>query len=153
MRIRRITPLVVSALLALLVISTGGCAQSETPPSPAPSGEPGAETPPPASGLRLAPGLYELEDGKAQALGTLEWRDVEGGFWVIVDRTGAEGGDGAAVAVIANGAEFQDELKPLEGRQVIVTGDRLEGASVRMAGPEIEVDSIEEVSDTPGIAE
>jgi hypothetical protein len=81
------------------------------------------------------------------------WQDLEGGFWAVSGGTEAEGNVGETVAVIANGAEFEDELKPLEGKQVLVTGTRLEGASIRMAGPEIEMTAVEEMSDTPGAAE
>lgn len=154
MRIHRTTSRLIVTLLTLLLLSAAGCAQSEPPTSPTSGEESGAESPTsPTSELRLAPGLHELEDGGVQALGTLEWRDLEGGFWVIVGGTEADGNVGEAVAVIANSPEFQDELKPLEGKQVLVTGKKLEGASVRMAGPEIEIESVQEISDTPGIAE
>ncbi len=119
-----------------------------TPPGPVPTrAESPTQTPdggsaPPAAGSQLAPGLYELEDGSAQAVGTLEWRDVEGGFWVITGGTEAEGNVGVTVAVVANGQEFQSQLKPLEGKQVLVTGKTLDGASIRMAGPEIEIESV-----------
>jgi hypothetical protein len=35
----------------------------------------------------------------------------------------------------------------------VVTGTKLDGTSIRMAGPEIEMTSVEEISDTPGPAE
>jgi hypothetical protein len=107
----------------------------------------------PAAGSRLAPGLYDLEDGRAQALGTLGYSELEGGFWSIIGGTQAEGSEGGIVAVIANGAELESQLTPLKGKTVIVTGTRLNGASIRMAGPEIDVTQIEEISDTPGAAE
>jgi hypothetical protein len=113
--------------------------------------EPDVATPPAdgAGGLRLANGLYDMDDGTVQAIGTLEYQDLEGGFWAI---TGGLEGDGN-VAVIANGADFAEELEALKGRTVSVTGKRLDGASIRMAGPEIEIDSVTEISDTPGAAE
>jgi hypothetical protein len=122
-----------------------------------PAADPGGDeaTPPDengASGMRPAPGLYDLEDGSVQAVGTLEWVDLEGGFWAVTDGT-AEGDEGGNVAVIANADEFGDELSTLEGRTVSITGERFDGMSIRMAGPEIVVETIEEMSDTPGAAE
>jgi len=143
---------VVSTLIALtLAFALVGCA---TPPGT----EPGSGSTPPAdggaaSGSRLAPGLYDLEDGTAQALGTLEYRDLEGGLWALVGGTEAEGNLGEVVAVVANPDEFADQLQALKGKTVLVTGTRSDGASIRMAGPEIIVTAIEEISDTPGAAE
>lgn len=148
-----------AALILALVFSAllVGCSPTPDPPAEPPAtGSQDPSAPPsdsPAAGLRLAPGLYELEDGTAQAVGTLEYRDLEGGFWAVIGGTAAEGNEGEVVAVIANGSEFQDELKQLEGDQVTVTGRKLDGASIRMAGPEIEMVSVEGMSDTPGIAE
>lgn len=102
-----------------------------------------------AAGLRLANGLYDQEDGTIIALGTLEWVDIEGGFYVL---TGSPEGDGS-IAVIANGDAYADELKALLGKMVQVTGDRSDGPTIRMSGPEIIIDSVVEISDTPGAAE
>ena len=139
-----------STLIALvLAFALVGCATSP---------EPGTGSTPPvdgggASGSRLAPGLYDLEDGTVQALGTLEYRDLEGGLWAIVGGTESEGNLGEVVAVVANPDEFADQLEALKGKTVLVTGTRSEGVSVRMAGPEVVVTAIEEISDTPGAAE
>ena len=130
-------------LAALFVFALAGCA-------PADDADTGTE--PPASddaaggSTQLAPGLYDLADGTVQAVGTLEWSDLEGGFWVIVGGTESEGTTGETVAVIANGSELDSTLRPLEGLAVLATGTRFEGASIRMAGPEIIVETIEEVS-------
>ena len=139
-----------STLLALvLAFALVGCATSpETEPGSTPPADGGA-----ASGSRLAPGLYDLEDGTVQALGTLEYRDLEGGLWAIVGGTESEGNLGEVVAVVANPDEFADQLEALKGKTVLVTGTRSEGVSVRMAGPEVVVTAIEEISDTPGAAE
>lgn len=144
----RITLIGLAVALAFALV---GCA---TPPEP----QRGAEPEPvpqesPAAGIRLAPGLYDLADGTVQAIGTLERSDLEGGFWAVVGGTEAEGDVGKVVAVIANGDAFAEELTALEGRTVDVLGKRVEGASIRMAGPEIEATSIQEISDTPGPAE
>jgi len=139
----------IALLLALsLALTLAACSPADEPDVGAP------ETPmdDPAAGIGLAPGIYELEDGIVQAIGTLEWVDLEGGFWALTDGTAA-GDEGGNVAVIANGDELQITLEPLEGRQVSVTGERFEGASIRMAGPEIIAETVEEIDDTPGAAE
>ena len=134
-------------LAVLLVVSLAGCGSPD-------DGSPDADSEPPASdggasgGTQLAPGLYDLADGTVQAVGTLEWRDLEGGFWVITGGTEAEGTTGETVAVIANGDELAATLEALEGLTVSAIGTRFEGASIRMAGPEIIVETIEEISGT-----
>jgi len=102
-----------------------------------------------STGMRLANGWYDQADGTVIALGTLEWVDLEGGFYAL---TGSPDSDGN-IAVIANADEFADELEALVGKTVQVTGTRFDGASIRMAGPEIVVEKVEEISDTPGAAE
>ncbi len=143
---------IVSALLTLaLAGSLVACGPAGvTKPAENPGSVPATSGPPTdgAAGTRLAPGLYELADGSAQALGTLEYRDLEGGVWVIVGGTEATGDVGKTVAVIANAGELAAQLDELKGTTVIATGKKLEGASVRMAGPEIAVTSIEKVADT-----
>lgn len=95
-----------------------------------------AEEAPPMDTVR-EPGLYDLEGDAVEAVGTVSWIDLEGGFWAITDEAGTN------VAVIANGDELHDELSALEGEDVSVTGERFEGMSIRMAGPEIVAESIE----------
>lgn len=143
---RRYTGLVCVLALAVLVFGgISGCGPQSNEEIQSGGGE--------VSDTQLAPGLYELEDGSVQAVGTLEWSDLEGGFWVITGGTQAEGNVGETVAVIANADEFSDELDALKNRQVVASGTKLEGASIRMAGPEIEVESIQEMAGTGGPAE
>lgn len=143
---------VIGLALALgLALATTGC--SATTPEPEPDPAPVDESTDPAAGLRLAPGLYDQADGTVLATGVLEYQDLEGGFWAVIDTTQGQETSGQIVAVIANGADFAGELQELEGRPVDIVGTRLEGASIRMAGPEIEMTSIEEITDTGGIAE
>lgn len=104
-----------------------------------------------AAGLRLANGIYDQEDGSVIALGVLEWVDLEGGFYALTGAPESEGG--GTIAVINNAEEFDDELEALLGKTVQVTGVRFDGATIRMAGPEIVIDSVDEISDTPGVAE
>ena len=69
----------------------------------------------PAAGTKMAPGLYDLEDGTVVAVGTVEYRDLEGGFWAVIGGTEAEGDAGKIVAVIANGDEFADRVPGQRG--------------------------------------
>lgn len=138
--------LVALALAGTLIGCAAPANDRTAEPDPAPTDSP-------AAGMRLAPGLYDLADGTVQVLGTLEHRDLEGGFWVITGGTESEGNVGTQLAVIANGADFAEELKALEGKQVNAVGTRFEGVSIRMAGPEIEITEIDEVSDTIDPAE
>lgn len=137
-------------IVALLMAgSLVGCAAGDrsgpvvSQPAPAPAPAPGG----PAPSSKLAPGLYDLLDGSVQAVGTLEWRDLEGGFWAVIGGTEATGDVGKVVAVLANGAEFQSELEPLKGLAVFVDGTRNDGASTRMAGPEITVTKVTAAND------
>jgi hypothetical protein len=85
----------------------------------------------------MAPGLYDLEDGSVVAVGTVEYRDLEGGFWAVIGGTEAEGDAGAVVAVIVNGDEFAGDFRSNEGLSFEVYGERAGDVSSRMAGPEI----------------
>lgn len=102
--------------------------------------------------MRLAPGMYDQEDGTVVVLGTLEWIDLEGGFWAIIDGSQSDNA-GGTIAVISDPTGFEGELDALKGLPVSATGTRFDGVSIRMAGPEIELTTIEEVTDTPGPAE
>ncbi len=137
-------------ILAALALGPVACTSPEpvdvsAPPSETPGGDP--------AGSRLAFGLHDLEDGSAQAVGLLEYQEIEGGFWAIVSELTADDDTSKIVAVIANGTGLHSELTPLEGKTVMATGKRLNGVSIRMAGPEIEVTEIVEVTDRSGPAE
>ncbi|MHB8870490.1 MAG: hypothetical protein ACYC6T_16195 [Thermoleophilia bacterium] len=142
---------IVAVLALFTVLAVAGCGATETttttPPTTAPADD-GLST-----GSRLAPGLYDLGDGTAEAVGTLQWIDLEGGFWAVIGGTGATGDVGTTVAVIANAAKDDPAYVALDGSVVRVVGNRLSGVSVRMAGPEIEASSIEGFSDTPAAYE
>lgn len=144
----RITLLLLAALLAVAVV---GCTVGGETDTPAVS-DPGTAEPQPGAGddiagMRLANGLYDLEDGTVQAIGTLSYVDLEGGFWAVTGVPGVEGGEDDVIAVIANGADLTESLESLKGKTVSVLGTRLEGASVRMAGPEIEATTVEEIDE------
>ena len=140
--------LVLAAAIATLPAALAGCGAgaADEPPATSASSTPGGG---PAGGAKIAPGLYDLEDGTVQAVGTAEHRDLEGGFWVVVGGAEAEGDVGKTVAVIANGDDLARQFKELEGLSVIVTGIRLEGPSIRMAGPEIRATSVVAAGDAP----
>ncbi len=139
----RIATRIVSALVLLAALTLAGCAATETTttaPQPAPDDA--------AMGTRLAPGLYDMEDGTSEAIGTLEWVDLEGGFWAVIGGTEATGDVGTTVAVIANAAKDDPTYTALAGGTVRVVGTKMSGQSIRMAGPELEAASISAISDT-----
>lgn len=154
--------IIVLALVLLLGAALVGCASTETPDAETPDVEtPDVEAPGDDSGdtadepvivpsdARPANGLYDQGDGTVMVLGVLEWVDLEGGFYAI---TGSPEGD-ENIAVIANADEFADELEALRGSTVLINGTQSDGASIRMAGPEVVIKSIEAITDTPGAAE
>lgn len=148
-----VLPLAVLSVLLLAAFALVGCGNAQEQASPPSTGAEDPAVDSPASGISLAPGLYDQDDGTVLAIGTLEYRDLEGGFWAIIDRSQAGGAEGKVVAVIANSADFATEIDKLTGKAVTVSGKRLDGASVRMAGPEIEAASIVGNDDTPSPAE
>lgn len=149
-------------VLAVLSIALAACAagpQSGTGAGSAPSDSappsataPGAGQPDP-SGSSAAPGMWDQPDGTVAALGTLEFRDIEGGVWMVTDGTKTTGGAGAVVAVIANAREFENQLRSLKGQRVTVVGTKAGGVSIRMAGPEIKATSITATPDSGGPAQ
>ena len=134
-----VTLLILTAATAATALAACGGAGGAA--SPAPSGSPptsaGGVPIGPAAGTKMAPGLYDQEDGSVVAVGTVEHRDLEGGFWAVVGGTEAEGDAGKVVAVIANGDDFARVFQENEGLSFEVYGTRAGDASIRMAGPEI----------------
>jgi hypothetical protein len=57
------------------------------------------------------------------------------------------------VAVIANGAAYADQFTQHPGLSFIVDGTRLDGASTRMAGPEITATRVTLAAEDVGPAE
>jgi hypothetical protein len=140
----------VTAVILAGVAACGGSATSSPPSSPAGSVSPSgsAQTPSgPAAGTKLAPGLYDLADGTVRAVGTVEHRDLEGGFWAVVGGTQAEGDLGQVVAVIVNGDDYAELFTQNEGFSFVIDGTRAGGASTRMAGPEIAATTVTLASD------
>jgi len=141
---------VAAAILLLTAVACGGDPAPETR-SPAAQPSPAGSAPP--AGTKLAAGLYDLADGTVQAVGTIEYRDLEGGFWVVIGGTEAEGDAGTVVAVIANGADYADQFTRHAGLSFVVDGTRLDGASTRMAGPEITATRVTLAAEDVGPAE
>ncbi len=130
---------VLTAALATAVL-LAGCGGADDDSSATPSASPPATSP--AGGTRPAPGLYELADGTVAAVGAVEYRDLEGGFWVVVAATGAPGDAAETVAVLANGEEFAAQFRAYPEGLFEVRGERAGDVSVRMAGPEITASSV-----------
>ena len=100
-----------------------------------------------SSGALVLPGLYEQDDGTVQALGILTYRDVEGGFWAVVETTLPEEADGAAVvAVIGPSADMEQSVESYRGEYVSVIGVK-EDVSTYQAGPFVRATSIEIVEE------
>ena len=133
--------LLVTFLVFITATAAGLAACSGNSASPTPSASPpasaGGEPVGPAAETKMAPGLYDLDDGSVVAVGTVEHRDLEGGFWAVIGGTESEGDAGKVIAVIANGDEFAQQFTDNAGLSFQVYGERAGDASIRMAGPEI----------------
>ena len=141
--LRQSFPLIAAAVLLTALVAAGatacgagerrGVAVADRLPPASAGGVPIG----PAAGTKMAPGLYDLENGSVVAVGTVEYRDLEGGFWAVIGGTEAEGDAGKIVAVITNGDDFAPVFRDNEGLSFEVYGHRAGEASIRMAGPEI----------------
>jgi hypothetical protein len=135
-------PILLLTFLILVAAAGGGlvaCSGGSTSPTPSasPPASAGGAPAGPAAGTKMAPGLYDQEGGSVVAVGTVEHRDLEGGFWAVVGGTEAEGDAGRIVAVITNGDEFAQQFRDNAGLSFLVYGKHAGDASIRMAGPEI----------------
>lgn len=143
----------VLATLVLGALVLGGCASrsaenggttpGETTTSVEPTSTPGGSGDS-TSGLPPA-GLVELSGGRVRVTGVLARIDLEGGFWAVVDApAGIElSGEEPIVAVVLlpeSGMHGAD-LNALAGTYMQFDGTLVEGASIRMAGPEVMVES------------
>lgn len=121
------------AMLLGAAVVTSGCADRTEPPPPVVPGTTPAVDP---------PGIYEISDDRVRAVGVLDWIDLEGGFWAVTGVAETDGAESTVVAVITNPDSLDIDLEEVRGRYVEVTGELLDGPSIRMAGPEIEASSI-----------
>lgn len=136
--------------LAVVAVALGGCGSQPESQAPrdiqsGPSEEDTVTDEAPSLGQIAPPGLYQLPDGTLQALGILNFRDVEGGIWVVA-RTGVP--EEAAVAPIVAVVKLEDDLavdlQTMNGTYVSVRGTADDDSA---AGPMIEATSVEVVSD------
>ena len=138
--------LILLILTALLVVILVGCGSSDSTrlPSSTTLRDPGASL-----GMLAPPGLYDLEGGRTQALGVLVYRDIEGGFWAVVDALPDQSTDDAMTLAVLTGADgLGVDLQGLQGSLVTAEGTLRDGVSTRMAGPELAVDTLKEATDT-----
>lgn len=134
MRMTRIPLLAFVCIVTLgAAIITAGCTPEPDPP---PAVVPG--TPPTLE----APGIYPVADDRVRAVGVLDWVDLEGGFWAIVGVAESDEAPSTVIVVIADPDSLDADLDELRGRYVEVSGELLDGVSIRMAGPEISAESI-----------
>lgn len=112
-----------------------------------------AQRPTPPASTRTGVGSYSADaNGSVEATGYVGRSDLEGGFWALYDRPL---GPSSAIqpkvlAVLLPGSVDEGGIAALDGSFVRVGGRVSGGASVRMAGPEVFVDSIDVItSDTP----
>lgn len=145
---RTTMPVLLLMLAVTLALGVVGCVNGASEQVPQ-TGTTPEGTPPTSLGVVAAPGLYDVEGGKTQALGTLDYRDLESGFWAVVDTAVPEDAATAdIVAVIPNADELGVDLESMKGSYVSAIGTKLEGASAQQAGPQIEAEKIEIVTDT-----
>ena len=84
--------------------------------------------------------------GSAEVVGYLSRSDLEGGFWVVYSLpTTSSVAPPNVLAVLLPGSVDESGIAALDGRYVWAAGRVSGGASTRMAGPEILVDSIDVV--------
>lgn len=121
-----------------LILATAGCGSRKPEPSATQSS--------PSTGavegtLTPRPGLTDAGNGSKRAVGILVHRDIEGGFWAIVDATSAEQAKEATVVVVLVAPNHMI-ARGLEGHYVEAVGDLRTGVSIRMAGPELKATTL-----------
>jgi hypothetical protein len=152
MKVGKMSAKPISILVLLIALIVAGCGSDESATMSTTAGTSagsGATTTngETSSGALAPPGLYEQPDGTVQALGVLTYRDLEGGFWAVVDTTLPEEADSAPiVAVIGPSADMQDSIDSYRGEFVSVIGTEKD-VSAYQAGPFIEATSIEVVEE------
>lgn len=132
--------------MALMLVALAGCGQKSDGTEG--TGETTVTDESPTLGMVAPPGIYDLPAGTTQALGILVYRDLEGGFWAVAKTAVPEQAETAeTVAVIVASQEVAATLESLRGEYVSVIGVRSDGPSIYMAGPVIEAQTVERVSD------
>ncbi len=155
--VARIATGLAATLLAAAALATAACSPATAPkpatptlpPATAPSSSATSAAPAPGgagAGTPLKPGTTKLPGGTSSVVGTLQFRDIEGGIWVVVDATPGQATDQTRVlAVIADPELF--DLTALKGAYVKAVGTIAPGAvTANMAGPQLTANTITPVT-------
>ncbi len=126
-------------------VSLCGCAAEQSgsgkpPASRSPTETTPTETTPTQPGT-VEPGIKDLPNGRVQASGTVRHVDLEGGFWALTKLPDDPLSSKVDIVVVVVNAE-EVGLPILEGQDALVNGTLNEGASIRMAGPEMTADEV-----------
>lgn len=132
--------------LVLVAVVLAGCAagggSSSAGSSPATGG------PRPTGRTVIRPGLYQLGEGRVRAVGTLRHVQLEGGFWAVAAAApGSVTGSTPNVALVLGIEKLGLDPASFDGDYVAVVGTVHGGVSVAAAGPEIDAESIQRLSD------
>jgi hypothetical protein len=131
--------LVLVVVLSLFALTLSACATPAVEPQPAPA------PPPPGASKKagdLVAGIEDLGGGRVVASGWVYYVDLETGFWAVSSTAPQESHQPEVVAVLLPGKVTAAELENVKGTFVGAEGVLQEGASIRMAGPEIVVDAL-----------
>lgn len=147
MRMPMMVAVACAAALALAACTGGGAGGGGgTQPTPA------SQTPTPAPAAHLA-ALEKHADGTADAWGYVTRMQLEGGFWALVKvppyQKGLTAGGNPTIVVLLPGAVSDAAIAGNQNTFVHVTGKLATGPSIRMAGPEMTVDTIEPATPKP----
>jgi hypothetical protein len=128
------------AALSLLALTLSACATPGSEPQPAPA------PPPPGSSGKvggLVVGIEDLGGGRVVASGWVDYVDLESGFWAVMSAAPTQSAvQPEVVAVLLPGEVTTADLENVKGTFVGAEGVLQEGASIRMAGPEVVVDAL-----------
>jgi len=140
----------IPVLAAVLAVSVFGVRCTPAPRDPGGTTAPGTSTPGPAVQPRSS--YSQRADGTVEAIGFVGRSDLEGGFWALYDNPigPSSASQPRILAVLLAGDVTESAIAALDGAHVTLTGRPQPGASVRMAGPEVRVDTIAGLrNDTP----
>jgi hypothetical protein len=131
-----------SAVVLLAGVTTlGACgAASSLGPATTPSPTPSRVI---IGGMPVRPHLQKEAGGRVLVTGWLRHVDIEGGFWALVAQPpGVTTSTPTVIAVLLPGSVATADIASHDGAYLIVEGRMSGGASIRMSGPEVLVDSV-----------
>jgi hypothetical protein len=113
-------------------------------PAPAPNA-PSGSSPSPVPGAAVPrPGLTRNADGTYVGYGYVVRVALEGAFWALAPQPSSGEATPPVIAVLLSGKVTTPQIAAASGRYVRVTGIVRTGTvSIRMAGPELVVDTLE----------